>query len=165
MKINKIYTAGFSLIELLISIAIITMIASVVLASFEVAKGKAQDAQRITELNQLKNAIELYHVDHGHYPRQREGANGKIGEGSGLDTLLRPYMTVIPTDPAGPGHPQYYYYYDGEATCGGVGVVAVVFAFNMSQQSGSGADYCTVWGGEGGSGTEHAYHIVLGRSN
>lgn len=165
MKISYIQTRAFTLIELLVSIAIITMIASVLLASFDVARGKAQDAQRITELNQLKNALELYHVDHGHYPRQSEGANGRIGEGSGLDTMLAQYMTQIPVDPSGPMHPNYYYYYDGEATCGGVGDVAVVFAFNMSQQGGFGADYCTVWGGEGGSGTENAYHIVLGRSD
>lgn len=156
---------GFSLIELLVAIAIITMVASVLLAAFDSTRERAQDSRRISELNQLKHALELYHVDHGHYPRQLEGANGKIGEGSGLDTLLVPYMNAIPVDPSGPAHPNYYYYYDGSATCGGRGEVAVVFAYNLSQQTGNADDLCTAWGGEGGAGTPNAYHIILGSSD
>jgi len=165
MRDVRAQISGFSLIELLIAIAIITMLASIVLASYDAARGKAQDVQRITELNQLKNAIELYRIDNGHYPRENEGANGRIGEGAGLDSLLVEYMPSIPIDPSGPGNPTYYYYYDGSATCGGMGTVAVVFAYNMSQQTGNGDEFCTVWGGEGGSGTANAYHVVLGRSD
>jgi general secretion pathway protein G len=156
---------GFSLLEVLVSISIIVMIASVLLAGFSAAREKAQDSQRITELRQLKFALELYHNDHGHYPRESEGANGKIGEGAGVDAMLEGYMRSIPIDPAGPGHPLYYYYYDGNATCGGVGNVAVIFAYNMAQQTGNGSEFCTVWGGEGGSGTPNAYHVVAGRSD
>jgi len=158
---NK-YSQGFSLIELLVAIAIITLLSSVALASFSAAREKAQDARRISELKQLKVALDLYHIDYGHYPRESDGANGRIGEGAGLDTMLAPYMTSIPVDPVGPGDASYYYYYDGNATCGGVGDVAVVFAFNMQQQTGNGDEFCTVWGGEGGSGTPNAYHVVIG---
>jgi general secretion pathway protein G len=156
---------GFSLLEVMVVIAIIALLSSVLLAAWNSAKEKAQDARRITELKQLKIAVELYRTDHGHYPRESEGANGKIGEGSGLDAMLAPYMTAIPSDPAGPGNPDYYYYYDGNATCGGSPNIAVVFAVNMQQQTGNGSQFCTVWGGEGGSGTPNAYHVVLGTTD
>jgi prepilin-type N-terminal cleavage/methylation domain-containing protein len=153
---------GFSLLELLVAISIITMLSSVLLAAWTTAREKAQDARRLTELKQLKIAIELYHNDNGHYPRETDGANGRVGEGAGIDAMISDYLTSVPHDPAGPGHDTYYYYYDGDATCGGSEDVAVVFAFNMAQQTGNGDEYCTVWGGEGGSGTANAHHIVVG---
>lgn len=161
-NLNQSSQRGFSLLEVMVSISIIVMLASVLLASWSSAREKAQDSRRITELQQLKFALELYHNDHGHYPRESEGANGKIGEGAGVDTMLAPYLSAIPVDPAGPNNPTYYYYYDGDAACGGSDDVVVVFAFNMQQQTGNGDDFCTVWGGEGGAGTANAYHIVAG---
>lgn len=158
-------TKGFSLIEIMVVLAIIAILASVVLAAYEVAKEKALDSRRISELGQLKFALELYHNDHGHYPRESDGANGKIGEGAGLDTMIAPYMKAIPHDPLGPGNPTYYYYYDGTESCGGTGNVAVIFAYNLQQQTGNGSKLCTSWGGEGGAGTANAYHIILGASD
>jgi general secretion pathway protein G len=155
-------TKGFTLLELLVAIAIITLLAVAASAGFSVAREKAMDVQRMSELKQLKVALDLYHIDHGHYPRQTEGANGRIGEGGLIDTLLLPYMKSIPSDPVGIGDSSYYYYYDGNATCGGTGNVVVVFAFNLQQQPGNGSTLCTVWGGEGGSGTANAYHVIVG---
>ncbi len=159
------HSKGFSLLELLVAIAIITMLASVVIASWNSAREKAQDARRISELKQLKYALELYHTNYGHYPRESDGANGRIGEGAGIDLMLADYMTAIPHDPAGPDSDTYYYYYDGDATCGGSEDVVVVFAFNMAQVPGNGSIFCTVWGGEGGAGTANAYHVVVGPSD
>jgi general secretion pathway protein G len=158
-------TKGFTLLELLVVIAIIGLLAVGATAGFSVAKEKAMDIQRITELKQLKIALDLYHIDHGHYPRQSEGANGRIGEGGTIDVMLLPYMKSVPYDPVGAGDPTYYYYYDGNATCGGTGNVVVVFAFNLQQQAGNGSSLCTVWGGEGGSGTGNAYHVIAGLSD
>lgn len=155
-------TQGFTLLELLVAIAIIGLLAVGAIAGFSIAKEKTMDVQRISELKQLKVALDLYHIDHGHYPRQSEGANGRIGEGGVIDTMLSPYMRSLPYDPVGRGDPSYYYYYDGSATCGGVGNVVVVFAFNLQQQSGNGSSLCTAWGGEGGSGTANAYHVIAG---
>jgi hypothetical protein len=35
----------------------------------------------------------------------------------------------------------------------------------MQQQAGNGSSLCTVWGGEGGSGTANAYHVIAGLSD
>lgn len=164
---------GFTLIELLVVVAIIGMLSSVVLSSLNTARANARDARRLQDLKQIQTAMELYYSANGTYPcenagncsGQSRGANGRIGEGSGLDTLLAPYMSSIPVDPLGPGNSTHYYYYDGAQACGGApGNIAVIFARTMERSSGNASDICSSWGGEGGAGTANAYHIYIGPS-
>ena len=156
--------SGFTLIELLVVISIIGLLSSVVFASLNVARAKARDAKRIADMNQIRLALELYMDDSGFYPKESAGSNGKIGEGSGLDTMLTQYLSTIPHDPLGPGNSTYYYYYDGLQWCDGV-AIAVIFARNIEQQSGNASDYCASWGGEGGAGQSGAYHVYIGPSS
>ncbi len=62
------YRKGFTLIELLVVIAIIGILSSVVLASLNMARKKARDAKRVSGLNQLVTAIEMFYLDNGYYP-------------------------------------------------------------------------------------------------
>lgn len=55
---------GFTLIELLVVISIIGFLSSIVLGSLTVSKQKANDARIISDMRQLKNALELYALDH-----------------------------------------------------------------------------------------------------
>ncbi|HEY4483033.1 MAG TPA: type II secretion system protein, partial [Candidatus Paceibacterota bacterium] len=65
----KKYSKGFTLIELLVVIAIIGILSSVVLASLNTARVKARDARRISDINSLQLALELYSNDNsGKYP-------------------------------------------------------------------------------------------------
>jgi prepilin-type N-terminal cleavage/methylation domain-containing protein len=65
-KTNK----GFTLIDLLVSIAIITLLSTVVLASLNTARTKALNSRRVNDLKQIQNALSLYQLDHGYFPRQ-----------------------------------------------------------------------------------------------
>jgi type II secretion system protein G len=156
---------GFTLIELLVAIAIIGLLSSVVLASLSAAREKSRDARRMSDLRQIQRAMEFYYDDNGYYPREGDGANGLIGEGAGLDTMLAPYLSVIPHDPLGPGSGTYNYYYDGRQSCGGREPIAVIFARNMETTPTNRSDFCSSWGGEGGAGTANAWHIVIGPSD
>ena len=115
-------STGFTLIELLVVISIIGVLASVVLSSLESARASARDVERISDLKQIQTALEMYRNDHGFFPcenrlncpGQTVNANGIIGEGSGIDTLLAPYLPTIPGDPLGSvNNVTYRYYYDG----------------------------------------------------
>ena len=60
--------SGFSLIELLVATAIITLLASITLATTQVLRTRARDARRISDIRQIQNALELFYTDNFHYP-------------------------------------------------------------------------------------------------
>lgn len=62
-------TRAFTLIELLVVVAIIGLLSSVVLSSLTTARIKARDAERLSDMRQIRNALEIYHSTYGHYPR------------------------------------------------------------------------------------------------
>jgi prepilin-type N-terminal cleavage/methylation domain-containing protein len=66
--LKKTKSRGFTLIELLVVIAIIGLLASIVLVNLAAARIRARDSQRIQNVKQLRNAVELYYADNGHYP-------------------------------------------------------------------------------------------------
>jgi len=61
---------GFTLVELLIVIAIIGILAAIVIVSVNEAKKKARDVKRIAELKTVQNALEMYYDEHDEYPWQ-----------------------------------------------------------------------------------------------
>lgn len=68
-KNKKNSAKGFTLIELLVVISIIGFLASVVMSSLQSARERALDAQIKSDLSQIRNALELYAIDHGYtYP-------------------------------------------------------------------------------------------------
>ncbi|MEN9852255.1 MAG: hypothetical protein RI996_198 [Candidatus Parcubacteria bacterium] len=111
MHTLKNKTQGFTLIELLVVIAIIGILSSVVIASLNSVRGKANDARRISDIRQIKAAVNSYANDNGSYP----SGVGCIGQASGtkcwngytlnaggsgidanptLDAKLSPYLNV-----------------------------------------------------------------------
>ena len=61
-------TKGFTLVELMVVVAIVSLLSSIVSVSLSTARSKGRDAQRITEIRQLQGALELYYLQYGHYP-------------------------------------------------------------------------------------------------
>jgi prepilin-type N-terminal cleavage/methylation domain-containing protein len=59
---------GFTLIELLVVVSIIGLISSVIITSINSARVKGRDTERIAQVNQFMQALEVYYSAHGKYP-------------------------------------------------------------------------------------------------
>jgi prepilin-type N-terminal cleavage/methylation domain-containing protein len=59
---------GFTLLELLVVITCIAILATVIVVATAPARARARDSKRIQDIRQTRNALELYHLDHGTYP-------------------------------------------------------------------------------------------------
>lgn len=59
---------GFTIIELLIVIAIIAILAGLVLNNFQGAQAKARDTQRVTDVNNMHSKLEEYYNENSAYP-------------------------------------------------------------------------------------------------
>jgi len=66
-------TQGFSLVEIMIVVAIVSLLVTVVVFNVQPAGQKARDAQRQADLREVQSALEQYKNRYGRYP---EGCNG-----------------------------------------------------------------------------------------
>ena len=59
---------GFTLIEILIVVAIVAVLSSLVLVGLSSVQKKSRDARRVADLNQVQKAVQLYFQRCGFYP-------------------------------------------------------------------------------------------------
>lgn len=83
---------GFTLMELLIAIAILGILATVGMGSYFSSFKKGRDARRKADLEQVQRALEMYYNDHGRYPDSLPW-----GEQFTVGTTI--YMQKLPEDP------------------------------------------------------------------
>lgn len=74
LKTKQALKQGFTIIELLIVIAIIAILALLVLNNFQGAQAKARDTQRRTDMNNLHGKLEEYYNEKGGYPNENINA-------------------------------------------------------------------------------------------
>lgn len=124
--------AGFTLVELLVVLAILGVLMIVSLANFRTSQQKARDAQRKSDLHQITNALEAYMTDKGGYPSASSGKIKACADSSGTckpaatadacdwggtgsremcDENNTVYIKEVPGDPGGAQTSQTYCYY------------------------------------------------------
>src|SRR3989344_2658268 len=89
---------GFSLIELLIVVAIISILSTLLMVNFIAVRQRGRDAERKSNLRQIQSALELYRADEDSYPPP---ADNTVGEciGNPSDCTGTVYMKKVPVDP------------------------------------------------------------------
>lgn len=115
---------GFTLIELIVVMAIIGILAAITAGSFATSQMRSRDARRKSDLGQIAKALEAYYNDRGMYPNDSTGQIVGCGTtvtattcawgssfaqratGATTDTV---YMVTLPSDPRAPST---YYFYD-----------------------------------------------------
>ena len=126
---------AFTLVELLIVIAIIGLFTSVLAASTTASRAKARDNRRITDMKEIQLGLALYYDVNRAYPAGTDA--------SALDVLVTDkYLPAIPTDPAGGA--AYEYMTSGGRYCLGVTLESTIpddSASCTSKSSGSTANY------------------------
>ncbi|MDP3645644.1 MAG: prepilin-type N-terminal cleavage/methylation domain-containing protein [bacterium] len=105
---TKIMSEGFTLIEMLVAIAIIGILATVVIASLSSARMKGRNARRVSDLKQLQLAVvEYYDLNSGFPSTGGVWYSSAIGDqvdnngGNWIPGLKPKYVETLPTDPGG----------------------------------------------------------------
>lgn len=82
---------GFTLVELLIVIAILGILMGLALAGMRFAQRRARDLQRQNAVRNLSSALESYYVDYRVYPAGSTTVETLV-EGSGSEEYLSEYL-------------------------------------------------------------------------
>ena len=132
---------AFTMIEILISIAIISVLTAVGIVSYVSINTNARDAKRRGDIEQIRSALEFYRSDNGYYPAI--GPDTFV-DASGLLSVtdMTNYIAAIPSDPKGSTQPYKY-----KAT-NGSGTPAKYYGYCLSALiEGTGSTSCTAYTG------------------
>lgn len=159
---------GFTLVELIVVVAIIGFIASAILVGLTATQLDARDKRRISDLRQIEAALNLYYSRYNSFPSEASGANGNMSTNAIFLNAVGPFLQGAPIDPVKYSG-TYFYYYDGKHNCGGKDQV-VIFARQMDRPENANYDTflnTTCLGsldGEGRGGGTQSYNIVVSGS-
>ena len=104
---------GFTLMEILIVMGIGILLMSISIFSISTARQKSRDGKRISDINQIRLALEQFYDACGSYPNQLVSS---ANNGCTLSTTFGKFLGQIPTDPkTGVGY--YYYAIGSGADC------------------------------------------------
>lgn len=96
--------SGFTLVEILIVVAIIGLLASIILVGIGGFRARGRDSRRIADLRETQNGLELYFTKNGYYPDTDTWSgltNLLVGPTAGLG------VNAIPDDPTSNWHYGY----------------------------------------------------------
>ena len=111
LKKNQKKQAGFTLVEVMVTLVIIGLLTTAVVLNVGPMIGKASIQKAKTDINTLKQAVEMYNLDMNAYPENLEDLTAKSARAD--DPRFRPggYVQSLPQDP---WDADYLYAYPGE---------------------------------------------------
>ena len=91
---------GFTLVELMVVIAIIALLTGIILVNLTGSKAKGRDAKRVSDLAQIQLAIEQYFDRCNQYPTALDTSKTDGCPTSPTAISLGSFISKIPTDPS-----------------------------------------------------------------
>lgn len=117
MKNTYSRSRAFTLIELLIVIAIIGILTSIIMVNLASARSKARDVKRISDIGQIQLALELFYDRCKAYPANSGGGDYVLSESTtcsipaNSSIILSSYISKVPTPPTSSlVQPNYIYH-------------------------------------------------------
>jgi prepilin-type N-terminal cleavage/methylation domain-containing protein len=144
---------GFTIVELIVVLAIIAILSSVVFGYMMAARKDARDTKRVSHVSQIQLALRLYAEANGAYPSHSSGI--VVGEGGSFDTALATFLPETPHDPLGPGDSTYQYIYDSSYVCDGDSHIVLFARTAEVGSTANWADICT------GTSDTDAYGVII----
>jgi prepilin-type N-terminal cleavage/methylation domain-containing protein len=98
-------TQAFTIIELLVSVAIIAILTAVSILGLQGVRKTGQDTKRLSDIREVQVALETYKSVHGTYPED-------------ITWLVPGFLSTVPVDPTGDAANYIYsVQYDGKSYC------------------------------------------------
>jgi len=100
---------GFTLMELLIVVAIIGLLASMILVGLSSFRSRGRDARRVADVKQVQNGLEIYYASQSKYPSV--SYSSALDSWNNLTTAITGAsigISQIPQDPLGEEHSYGY---------------------------------------------------------
>ncbi|MDP2649945.1 MAG: prepilin-type N-terminal cleavage/methylation domain-containing protein [bacterium] len=106
---------GFTIIGLLVVMAIIGMLASIVLVALSTIQTKSRDTRRMEDIREIQKALSLYYVDNNQFP---VATTAVVLDGTDAVSTALVSAGAIPAVPGDPVHPSMTYTYQTNTTGG-----------------------------------------------
>lgn len=90
---------GFTIIELLVVITIIAILTSFGIVSYSSANKRSRDAKRKSDIEAIRQALEMYRADKSFYPSAGGGDWYNVGSLDFTSVLVSGYLPSMPDDP------------------------------------------------------------------
>lgn len=148
---------GFTLIEIIVVMAVIAILFGVSATSYTASMKKARDSERKFEFKTIQTALEVYHQQNGAYPINPTG-NWVCSTDAQpwIPQLTTEYIKELPRDPTNNGNANSNYaycYYSHNNFCG-MGGVDYILTTRLENTQDSSAGNRIIVHGSGGSSCE-----------
>lgn len=153
MHTPKKYTAGFTLIEMLVVGVILIILSSATIYYATAYQERARDQKRVADIQKLQTIFVNYAIGNGGLPpdclrgitidydnwvHKSDSGSPDCDKEHVIKNLIAEQFPHGVGDPKGPGDPDYFYYYTSRIRCehpeGDPPLATVVFAANLESQ-------------------------------